>query len=80
MTPALTPAARRVLLPALHWMRHHPGTVLLAVLCGPWLLGFPEPAWGGVAFGAVLLAVPFMILRGTLLFMDDLRGRDRRKP
>ena len=80
MPPALTPPARRALLRMLHWMRYHPGTVLMAVLCGPYLLGFPEPAWGGVALGAVLLAVPFMILRGTLLFMDDLRGKGRRKP
>ena len=35
------PTARRVLLRMLRWMRYHPGTVLLAFLCGPWLLGFP---------------------------------------
>lgn len=59
-------------------VRRHPGLVLAAVLCAPWLFGSSEPAWGGVAVGVLLLAGPVLVVRGVLLLLDDLRRAGRR--
>lgn len=57
------------------------GLALYAALLAPWLLT-GDPDWAGVAGGVMVLTIPLLVLRGTLLFLGDLRalrgrGRDR---
>lgn len=55
----------------------HPGVALFLLLLAPWLLGSESQSWAGLAGGLLILALPFLLLRGFWLFMDDVRRRGR---